>query len=74
MAMFPVFMTGLIVGILLSYTWYIYRKETPSEMKFKLQEAEIMRYKNDNDKLYELTNKYCEKIKALEAELKEYKK
>lgn len=47
MAMFPIFMIGLIAGAILGYIFSIYRKETPSETKFKLQEAEIIRLKED---------------------------
>ena len=47
MAMFPIFMIGLIAGAILGYIFSIYKKETPSETKFKLQEAEIIRLKED---------------------------
>lgn len=45
--MFPIFMIGLIAGAILGYIFSIYKKETPSETKFKLQEAEIIRLKED---------------------------
>lgn len=70
MNMLPVFVIGLIVGIILSYVWYVYKKDTPSEVKLKIQEAEIIRYKNDNDMLNNLVNKLYEKIDVLEKEIK----
>ena len=69
MAMLPVFMIGLIVGIAVSYAWYMYKKDTPSEIKIKIQEAEIIRYKNDNDMLNELIEKLYKKIDTLEKEV-----
>jgi len=67
--MLPVFMIGLIVGIAVSYAWYMYKKDTPSEIKIKIQEAEIIRYKNDNDMLNELIEKLYKKIDTLEKEV-----
>lgn len=69
MAMLPVFLIGLFVGILLSYAWYLYKKDTPSDVKLKIQQAEIIRYKNDNDMLNELIEKLYKKIDTLEKEV-----
>lgn len=51
MAMLPIFVIGLLVGIALSYAWYMYKKDVPSEVKIKLQEADIIRYKSDIETL-----------------------
>lgn len=69
MAMLPVFLIGLFVGILLSYAWYLYKKDIPSDVKLKIQQAEIIRYKNDNDMLNELIEKLYKKIDTLEKEV-----
>lgn len=71
MAMLPVFMIGLVAGILLSIIYNIYRSETPSETKIRIQEAEIIRRKSDNDMLEKLVDKLYAKIDNLEKELQE---
>lgn len=73
MAMFPIFMIGLVAGILLSSVYNMYRKETPSETKFRMQEAEIMRHKSDKEMLDKLVDKLYAKIDKLEKELHEIK-
>ena len=69
MPMLPIFMIGLIVGIALSYAWYMYKKDTPSDVKIKIQEAEIIRYKSDAEQLEKLTEKLYEEIAELRNEL-----
>lgn len=73
MAMFPIFMIGLVAGILLSSVYNMYRKETPSETKFRMQEAEIIRHKSDKEMLDKLVDKLYAKIDKLEKELHEIK-
>ena len=63
MNMLPVFMIGLLVGIALSYAWYMYKKDVPSEIKLKLQEADIIKYKSDIETLKQ-TNEALEKTIA----------
>lgn len=70
MAMFPVFMIGLIVGITLAYAWFMYKKETPSQIKIETQEFTIKSQKNDIELLTQLNEKLYEKIAKLEQELK----
>lgn len=74
MAMFPVFMIGVIVGIALSYAFYKYKEDVPSQVKIQMQEREIKSQKSDNDMLNNLVDKLYKKIETLENELKEYKK
>lgn len=71
--MLPVFMIGVLIGIILSYTWYLYKRDTPSDMKVKLQEKEIERQKSDNEILHNLINKLYAKIETLEKELESKK-
>ena len=73
MAMFPVFMIGVIVGITSSYAFYKYKEDVPSEVKMKWQEKEIKRQKNYNELLYNLNKKLYDKIDKLEYELSELK-
>ena len=70
MSMLPIFMIGLIVGIALSYAWYMYKKDTPSDVKIKIQDAEIIRYKSDVEQLEKLTEKLYKEIAELKNELK----
>lgn len=71
MAMLPIYMLGVVSGILLSIMYNIYRSETPSETKIRIQEAEIIRRKSDNDMLEKLIDKLYAKIDKLEKELQE---
>ena len=70
MNMLPIFLIGLIVGIALSYAWYLYKKDTPSEVKIKIQEADIIRYKSDIEQLEKLNKKLYEEIAELKLKSK----
>lgn len=74
MAMFPVFMIGVIIGIALSYAFYKYKEDVPSEVKIQLQEKQIKSQESDNKMLNDLVDRLYKKIDTLETELKEYKK
>ena len=41
MAMFPIFMLGIVAGILISYVFFHYVKTIPTNTNFKLQEDTI---------------------------------
>ena len=47
MAMFPIFIVGLVAGALLTTAYFMHKKETPSEVRFRLQEATIIALKED---------------------------
>ena len=74
MAMFPIFMIGVIIGIALSYAFYKYKEDVPSEVKIQLQEKQIKSQESDNKMLNDLVDRLYKKIDTLETELKEYKK
>lgn len=74
MAMFPIFMIGVIVGIALSYAFYKYKEDVPSEVKIQMQERQIKQQDSDNKMLNDLVDRLYKKIEGLENELKEYKK
>ena len=69
MAMFPVFLIGLLAGLVLGIAFtnlYNYNKRTtPSEAQFKIKEAEIIRYKSDIETLEKLTEKLYKEIDEL---------
>jgi len=65
MNMLPIFIIGLLVGIASSYAWYMYKKDAPSDVKIKIQEAEIVRYKNDIAQLEKLNEKLYGEINEL---------
>lgn len=74
MAMFPAFMTGVIIGIALSYALYKYKEDTPSQVKIQMQERQIKSQESDNKMLNDLVDRLYKKIETLETELKELKK
>lgn len=74
MAMFPIFMIGVVVGIALSYAFYKYKEDVPSEVKIQMQERQIRQQDSDNKMLNDLVDRLYKKIEGLENELKEYKK
>lgn len=71
--MFPIFMIGLVAGCLITTLYTMWKKETPSDTKFRIQEAELIRYKSDKEMLENLVDKLYKKIDNLEKELNEKK-
>lgn len=69
MAMFPVFMIGVIVGFALSYAWFMYKRETPSQIKLETQEYTINSQKNDIELLTKLNEKLYAEINDLKKQL-----
>ena len=67
MAMFPVFIVGLLAGILFSYVYLRYMKAIPSKTKFDIQEKTIVSLREDIEAL-QLANE------DLREQLKEKKK
>ena len=51
MAMFPVFIVGLLAGILFSYVYLRYIKAIPSKTKFDIQEKTIVSLLEDIEAL-----------------------
>ena len=74
MAMFPIFMIGVIIGIALSYAFYKYKEDVPSQVKNQMQERQIKSQESDNKMLNDLVDRLYKKIEKLETELKELKK
>lgn len=72
MAMFPIFMIGLIAGGILGYVYSIYKKETPSETKLKLLEAEIISLKSDKEMLEKCVQKKDNAIKQLKQDIQSF--
>lgn len=74
MAMFPIFMIGVIIGIALSYAFYKYKEDVPSQVKIQIQKRQIKSQESDNKMLNDLVDRLYKKIETLETELKELKK
>lgn len=74
MVMFPAFMTGVIIGIALSYAFYKYKEDVPSQVKIQMQERQIKSQESDNKMLNDLVDRLYKKIETLETKLKELKK
>ena len=66
MAMFPVFMIGLVLGAICMWAYVNLKRDVPSETRLKLLEDEIRSLKNDNDLLEKLNTKLYAKIDKLE--------
>lgn len=73
MAMFPIFIIGLISGIILSTVYNMYKKETPSETQFRMLTKELEQERNDKEMLDKLVDKLYAKIDKLEKELNKVK-
>lgn len=56
MAMLPIFICGLILGGMLMYSYFNYKKTRPSEVKLEFLEQTIENLKEDNA-ILEATNK-----------------
>lgn len=65
MAMFPIFIIGLIVGIVVSYAFYKYKQDIPSDIKIRTQENIIKQQQNDLNMLENLNNKLYSEIAEL---------
>ena len=66
MAMFPIFMIGLVLGAICMLAYVNLKRDVPSETRLKLLEDEIRSLKNDNDLLEKLNTKLYAKIDKLE--------
>ena len=66
MAMFPIFMIGLVLGAICMWAHVNLKRDVPSETRLKLLEDEIRSLKNDNDLLEKLNTKLYAKIDKLE--------
>ena len=66
MAMFPIFMIGLVLGAVCTWAYVNLKRDVPSETRLKLLEDEIRSLKNDNDLLKKLNTKLYAKIDKLE--------
>ena len=62
MAMFPVFILGLVVGVLFAGAYFAHKKETPSEVQLKLQEAKIIALQADIQALEETNEELRSKL------------
>lgn len=74
MAMFPIFMIGLVVGIVVTNIYHMYKKEVPSETKLKLLEAEIIALKGDKEMLEKCIQKKDDSIEQLKQDIEIFEK
>ena len=49
MAMFPIFIIGLVLGAICTWAYVNLKRDVPSETRLKLLEDEIRSLKDDND-------------------------
>ena len=72
MAMLPIFILGLAVGYALGYAISLHKKETPSEVRLKLLEAEVITLKNDNEMLEKCIQKKDVDIEQLKLDIQSF--
>ncbi len=66
MAMLPIFVFGIVVGIVVTNIYHMYKTETPSETRLHMLEKELEQEKKDKEMLDKLVNKLYAKIDELE--------
>lgn len=66
MAMLPIFVFGIVVGVVVTNIYHMYKKETPSKTRLHMLEKELEQEKKDKQMLDELVNRLYEKIDNLE--------
>lgn len=69
MPLLPIFMLGIIIGVLLSYSYHMYENNTPSKTKLEIQEYTINSQKNDIEMLTRLNEKLYQEINDLKRQL-----
>ena len=71
--MLLIFIIGFVVGIIISYIFYMYKKDVSLDVKSRIQQEEIKRQKEDNEMLENLNKKLYSEIDKLKKELYELK-
>ena len=66
MAMLPIFVFGIAVGIVVTNIYHMYKKETPSETRLHMLEQELEQEKKDQDMLDKQVEQSYMKIDELE--------
>lgn len=74
MGFLPIFVIGWLVGLGLGYALSQHKKETPSETRLKLLEAEIITLKSDNELLEKCIQKKDDAIKQLREDIQSFEK
>lgn len=69
MAMLPIFVFGIAVGIVVTNIYHMYKKETPSETRLHMLEKELEQEKKDKEMLDKLVEKLYKRIDDLKDEL-----
>ncbi len=69
MAMLPIFVFGIVVGVVVTNIYHMYKKETPSETRLHMLEKELEQEKKDKEMLDKLVEKLYKRIDDLKDEL-----
>lgn len=72
MAMFPIFMIGLILGAICMWTYKNLKRDIPSETRLKLLEDEIISLKSDKEMLEKCIHKKDIAIKQLKEDIQSF--
>ena len=69
MAMLPIFVFGIVVGVVVTNIYHMYKTETPSETRLHMLEKELEQEKKDKEMLDKLVEKLYKRIDDLKDEL-----
>lgn len=69
MAMLPIFVFGIVVGVVVTNIYHMYKKETPSETRLHMLEKELEQEKKDKEMLDKLVETLYKRIDDLKDEL-----
>ena len=72
MAMFPIFMIGLMLGAICTWSYVKLKQNTPSETRLKLLEDEITLLKSDKEMLEKCIHKKDIAIKQLKEDIQSF--
>ena len=72
MAMFPIFMIGLVLGAVCMWAYVNLKRDVPSETRLKLLEDEITTLKNDKEMLEKCIHKKDVAIKQLKEDIQSF--
>lgn len=72
MAMFPIFMMGLVLGAICMWTYVNLKRDVPSKTRLKLLEDEIRSLKSDKEMLEKCIYKKDIAIKQLKEDIQSF--
>ena len=72
MAMLPIFVLGIVMGVMITVVYFNYKKETPSEVQIHVKDAEIIQLKEDIKSLEKCIQKKDDAIERLKQDIQSF--